>query len=164
MPKSCRDAYIQSDWGILFCDYVVNGLNGFLLWNNIIEREIFLSPYTFFFLSSIWFTKMGISLPIFSARSEIIVSTSRSIPHKWRMFLYWGWRSNHSLSFKRVVFASQSFSFASVASFPVPNRFTISVIRKISIQADNGLYERKHSNFNIQWNLVNAPTCMGGSQ
>ena len=48
-----------------------------------------------------------------------MVSMSLSIPHSWRMLLYWGWRANHSFSLTRVISASQSFSFASVPSFPV---------------------------------------------
>ena len=47
-----------------------------------------------------------------------MVSMSRSIPHSWRMLLYWGWRANHSFSLTRVISASQSFSFSSVPSFP----------------------------------------------
>ena len=85
-----------------------------------INRKTSLFSYpTSAFRSLISRTKIGISVIIFWARSEIMVSMSRSIPHSLRMLLYWGWRANHSFSLTRVISASQSFSFASVPSFPV---------------------------------------------
>ena len=87
-------------------------------WVKLKGKKSFFSSPTFAFRSFISRTKTGISVIIFWSRSEIMVSMSRSIPHSWRMFLYWGWRANHSFSLTRVISASQSFSFASVPSFP----------------------------------------------
>ena len=88
-------------------------------WVKLKGKKSFFSSPTFAFRSFISRTKTGISVIIFWARSEIMVSMSRSIPHSLRMLLYWGWRANHSFSLTRVISASQSFSFASVPSFPV---------------------------------------------
>ena len=73
---------------------------------------------TSFFRFFICVTRIGISVIIFSASKEIMVSMSRSIPQTCWMSLYWGCRANHSFSWARVVSASQSFSAGSVPSFP----------------------------------------------
>ena len=82
-----------------------------------LKCTIFLLP-TSVFRCFICRTRMGISVIIFSASKEIMVSMSRSIPHTCWMSLYSGCRPNHSFSFIRVISASQSFSFGSVPSLP----------------------------------------------
>ena len=81
-----------------------------MLW----PRHLFTS--TFLFL--IFRTRIGISVTIFSASKDIMVSISRSMPHTCWISLYCGCLANHSFSFIRVISASQSFSFGSVPSLP----------------------------------------------
>ena len=55
-------------------------------WSHVMQKlkgKVFKSPssFTCVFRSLIWRIRIGISLIIFSARSEIMVSISRSIPH-----------------------------------------------------------------------------------
>ena len=57
-----------------------------LCWSHVMQKlkgKVFKSPssFTCVFRSLIWRIRTGISLIIFSARSEIMVSISRSIPH-----------------------------------------------------------------------------------